>query len=766
MAKKKKQQQQDAVEQTGLSQPQGFTHGMISDLDPHFQLKGSYSDAKNIRLTNSEGDTFTVENIEGNSLFVDLANYPITAAGDASNQYPTFYDRGPNAPYSTAPVNEGYDVSNLHLANRSSIVGHYSYANQLLLIIVARFEYEQDGGVSAPTSKQANRTIFLMVDFDEDLNVTKVYDYRVSYNNEGWNYPDLVMDLDLPVRIEAMIENECISRIYWTDNKNPLRTLNLKQNNTEDLDPKSLDLTPLMKPSQAVLEKTLHGSLPVGVYQYTYKYISGNGGESTFSPLSNLYHVSDQSFSNTTTYGGGPKGNLGTQGFSITVSDIDEDFDHIELYALFYDTLNSPPRVSLVNRNEITGPNTQYFQHTNWNNEIPQGLEEILIESNTWDVCKDIAIKDNILFAANLRQKQNWISEKEWNVKIMRWRIYSAGNSDGGRELDAMLTTDDLDMKHYTHDGSDVVEVTQAQEDTNGDFCGHGQILGYADDPSGKRSLYPSAANGGTHSYLDYDGNLGNPMWTTCLANQRHGDRGGDGRVKSKFEYRYLSDRMTLGGESFDYGQDSMEEIGGCRVTFGVQERKADQTQNTASSPYVSATSDSEELNTDGIWDGHGVINNNGYNSDDNTETRFKTSMSLGGSQDPHTSGNKRGYQRGDVYRFGVQIYDLNGAPGNVLWIGDIQMPEQHDLNRMIDFKNADYTPYRPSYHTLPNGTTGLVHRDLIISHKHIEDYRLSFVYGHHVPPVDVEWFSARLSANSFENLQAYVMENGDPRPP
>ena len=54
------------------SKAQGFTHGLVSDSDPRFQIKGSYSDAQNIRLTNSTGDTFTVENINGNSLFIDL----------------------------------------------------------------------------------------------------------------------------------------------------------------------------------------------------------------------------------------------------------------------------------------------------------------------------------------------------------------------------------------------------------------------------------------------------------------------------------------------------------------------------------------------------------------------------------------------------------------------------------------------------------------------------------------------------------------------
>ena len=42
------------------SKVQGFTHGMVSDSDPRFQIKGSYSDALNVRLTNKTGDTFTI----------------------------------------------------------------------------------------------------------------------------------------------------------------------------------------------------------------------------------------------------------------------------------------------------------------------------------------------------------------------------------------------------------------------------------------------------------------------------------------------------------------------------------------------------------------------------------------------------------------------------------------------------------------------------------------------------------------------------------
>jgi len=759
---KKNRQAQAPPQQKGVSASESFTHGMVSDLDPHFQLSGSYSDAKNIRLTNSEGDTFTVENIEGNSLFVDLANYNIYAENPdpdgpiSLNNYPTFYDRGP----SNDPLS-----SNLKIDNRCSIVGHVSYANQLLLMIVGRFEWNRNSGSpisSTVANTEANhsdenteidRTIFLLVDFDHEFKVKKVTDLRVCYNTSGSQYPDLGMELDKPVRMEHIVENERISRIYWTDNKNPLRTLNIKNfPNLADITIESLDITPLMKPSQPALDLNLFGSLPVGVYQYTYKLLSENGGETTFSPLSNLYHVSDQGFSNSSEYGGGPKGNVGTQGFQISVADIDQNFQYIELYSLFYDELNAPPRVAVVARNTITAPGS-IFQHTTWNNEVDNGLEEILIESNTFDVCKDIAIKDNILFAANLRQKRNFISEKEWNVKVLRWRI-KPGQSN---RLDAMLTTNDTEIKHYKlNSNGEPVSINNNSveynvKDDRDHRVGYGQLLGQSD------GMYPASTN----SHFNFDGNLNVPMWATAISSQRCEPvlQGGSYGFKpiGSFTYKYLSDRMTIGAESFNYGSNG---LGGCRISFGVEEKTADISQNAFTSPFISSTARDGEIETEfgEYHDGTPIAQG----------TKFKASMSLGGSKDPHLAGNTRGYQRGEIYRFGVQIYDLNGSPGNVLWIGDVETPHMYDVARMVNIKkkttagSAGYSPFMPTYTGL-TGTynhTDLVASKNIIAPTLIRDHRLSFIYGHVIPAVDVEWFSARGNP-SFRNLDAYIKDDG-----
>ena len=751
------------------SKVQGFTHGMVSDADPRFQIKGSYSDATNIRLTNNTGETFTVENINGTTKFIDLYELSHQSKLDAydnndsgilgtrtdiaggSTPAPTDYfseiywdpnntDASGNSvgPFYPSPVDnfatalgDGIfpfnDKNGASLEKKTSIVGYTSYGNEIILILVANYKHKLTSSSATIPNPQneKERTIFLRIVFDVDMNIKKVEDLAVCYSYENDNYPVLGMKIDQPVRVESMVENECIARIYWTDNINPLRTLNLLQPGKNQLTPSSLDISPLMNPSQPVLDTNLNGSLPVGVYQYSYKYVSANGGETTFSPLSNLYHTSDQSFTSTTTYGGGPKGEIGTQGFRIKIHDIDQSFTYVELYALLYEDLNMPPRISLVDRKRLSGLNSVSIAHVAWNNEIENGLEEILIESNTWDICKDIAIKDNILFAANLRQKKNWISEKEWNVKVLRYNIEDGGiGASAAAFEDGMLTTNDPEIKHYEDDGSGNPRIPE--------------------DSGGSTQL----CTGSLHNNKEH-----RPRWATFIDKQRDGTPSSlNGSIKKREEYRFLRDGITLGGESWDYEENG---LGGCRVTFGLEEKVADVTTNDGNKPYVSSVNNgSEEFQTDNIsGDDFGQNINN-------TNTTFHTTMSIAGNMDPHNAGNKRSYQRGEMYRFGVQIYDLNGAPGNVLWIGDIQMPEMYDVLRQLDPTKADYNPMAATVSAQSN-ISSLDEEEIFVTLDKVADHRLSYVWGHTVPPVDVNWFTNRIGDSSLR-ANAYVDSNGD----
>ena len=709
------------AQEKGISKAQGFTHGMVSDPDPRFQIKGSYSNALNIRLSNDAGDTFTVENIKGNTLFIDLyalttqlgvesggeegilgTRNDVTDGTEYSEIYwdPTNTDTNniPVGPLFPSPNNQGTageedgvfpfgsTASGTDYEYTSSIVGYTSFGNEMILIIVVRSDVD--------------RTVFLQLKYDENMIVESVTDLGVCYSNQGDNYPNLGMELDMPVKVVSLIENNCLKRIYWTDNKNPLRTLNVSQPAKNQLPPETLDITPLANMSQPVMSGALHGSLPVGQFQYLYKYISANGGETTFSPASNLYHTSDQGFGSSSLYGGGPSGKTGTQGFNITIHDLDNNYEFVELYALLYEGLNQVPKLCLVDRKRCINLDEISFSHVAWSNELEGGIDEILIQTNTWTHCKDIAIKDNILFAANLKQKTNHISDKEWNVKVLRYKVRDG--ADWTSE-DGMLTTADTEIKHY--DGA-----IQLGGSMHGTFEG---------------------------------GDESQPNWAT-LENQRDLSAGLTGKVKKNKEYRFLKDGMTLGGESYGYESNS---IGGCRVSFGLEKKVADATTNDGVKPYISSTSLNDSIQTDNIaMDSNGVISTN-------TDTVYSASMPLGGSKDPHLAGDKRGYQRGEIYRFGVQVYDKTGTPGNVLWIGDIQTPEMYDLNRYIDTSDASYNP---SYSS--SALTGL---DIIKSDKLIQDYRLSHIYGHNVPWTDVNWFSGRL-ALSANTPEAYVDWEGN----
>ena len=291
----------------------------------------------------------------------------------------------------------------------ANIVGHFSFKNQLLLIVCGYLGYDTPKG-----SQDENdfRTVFFLIDFDADGNVEKCTDLRVCYTALGNQWPNLNMDPLIKCRVEGIIENEAISRVYWTDNKNPLRTFSLNDPNLDDLEIGELDISPKSNHNQIALQKTISGSLPVGVYQYCYKYLTDSGGESGISPFSNLYHISNASNASSALYYGGDPGEQSSDGFLLKITDLDLRYDSILIYAIYYPSLGSTPMVSEVIEKNINANGEVSFNHTSLTTVIENGVENILIPSNTWDICKDIAIKDNVLFAANLRSKKTLLQKK------------------------------------------------------------------------------------------------------------------------------------------------------------------------------------------------------------------------------------------------------------------------------------------------------------------------------------------------------------------
>ena len=66
-----------------------FPKGMHSDNDPRYQPEGTYRDATNVKLISEDGDSFTIENVQGNreTLTIPCAprTYEITLNVDPDN---------------------------------------------------------------------------------------------------------------------------------------------------------------------------------------------------------------------------------------------------------------------------------------------------------------------------------------------------------------------------------------------------------------------------------------------------------------------------------------------------------------------------------------------------------------------------------------------------------------------------------------------------------------------------------------------------------
>ena len=658
------------------SAPKGFSKGLVTDVDPRYQLEGSYRDAMNVKLVNADGTTFTIENINGNRQVLDLDAIAKKHVYTGSEEFTTQTDN-----YFTDINSAPFDTDGSPMRGCANIVGHFSFRNELLLIVCGYLFWNQNRG----SQEEGDfRTAFFKVVFNAEGEVEKVIDLRVAYINttDGNQFPNLNMNPLIKCRVEGIIENDAITRIYWTDNKNPLRTFSLNDPDIHTMNPSELDITPKATHNQIALKGTISGSLPVGVYQYCYKYITDAGSESGISPLSNIYHISNTSSASSATYYGGTPGSLSNDGFLLKITNLDTRFDAIIIYAVYYNSLGAVPQVSEVATKNILSDAEVEFKHTSLTTVIENGVENILIPTNTWDVCKDIAIKDNVLFAANLRQKRNFITEKEWNVKVLRYKLDETTLSGNAIHDGGSLTTTDSAVKDYYHPSSsdyspgNVVEAGSATSYVQASYIGFN---------------IPSE-----HRYL--------PTQGTCLwgNNKFAANVDADGRS-----------RRILGGVSYGYfaGPENTNRLGGCMFSFRQVPKISDTRNNrggvnNSQTEFISTNVANPSIQTDNLAGADGATNN--------VDTEYTASFTIGSNKDAHASGNKRGYQRGETYRFGVLVYDLNGDPGNVLWIGDIKMPNHYDKAWELDLENTEL------------GRDATASRTIWRENPYAQDYRIS----------------------------------------
>ena len=683
-----------------------FVKGMIKDIDPHYQDSASYRDANNVRIISHRSKTFTIENISGNSITTnpvpntsdvlkiqfsddsfsfgdsliftnldiefayvdpsvsvafsntgieakvfnanftdatnnstatadyysyttleqfhkdvaewirteyDADNVPIKAASDGSyisvwyphntlTSYTLQLNNGASNEINVTAVDSAGNAVNNDKSftgdtSSSTLIGASGQASTCanlfinsyyefpdFLIVLTQFDLEGD---------QAGQIWKLEFDADGDTSTwTLFYNGLLNFNKERKNI------------VEGILESDCIEKIYFTDFNSDLRSMNLKDDNLFGISPDLLSVFPHIKLGKPILSK-IHesGELLAGVYQYAYRLITSDGGISPISPFSQLIPITASSESAATsdgshTYEGSQPGVLCGKGVGMKVTGIDTRYNRIQVIAIRHEVESFGTATSVdIIEDDIIVDETFEFIHTDYRRSETFTFDELLQNKNSWSVCKDIAVKDNRLFAGNLK-----------NTRLSL----------------------DFDEKAKSYDTTGATYTTTINTD-------HTKFR-----------------------YLDTDGYARNPSDASSSTN----------RATAKF---------VFGGES-DGFYDSTK--GGIRYTFHVEKyeidkkdvatRAFDQYSSNRSAEYPPVR--------------HFQKANPGEEAElaehlNQQEYKYNKNEFFEGPKSPYYNDLLRGYQRGEIYRFGIVFYDKRGNPDFVRWVSDIKIPDHHEAH-------------------------------------------------------------------------------------
>lgn len=152
---------------------------------------------------------------------------------------------------------------------------------------------------------------------------------------------DLDFDVTHPIETIPFYENENIQKVYWTDGKNQMRFINIKE--TGGFTNKSFDYTPIMtlKEVVTVTKQNSGGTFPAGVIQYAFSYINDYGIESAIFHTTPLYYLSNIST-------GEPADGTVSNSFDILLTNLDSTFDKVRIYSITRTSVNGTPIIKKV----------------------------------------------------------------------------------------------------------------------------------------------------------------------------------------------------------------------------------------------------------------------------------------------------------------------------------------------------------------------------------------------------------------------------------
>ena len=283
------------------------------------------------------------------------------------------------------------------------------------------------------------------------------------------------------ITLQKVEENENYNRIYWSDGINPIKTVNLEAtgsfyNDFVDNEDFNLFTKSPIEPLQ--LENvTDSGSINCGSWSYTYRFKTPDGKSSVYAPITNPIPLSN-SLTNTSSHlieGGVISDNSG-KSVTLKIPIVQKVYNTIELIGIQY--IDDVGAIFYKIKEESLGEQLSSNQLnfvTHNGNEAATVItaSEVLTKKNTWDVAQDLEVKDNRLFASNLKNNTDEVVSDFNTFKVKSFK-HSAGSSTFGTPssgtyatyADTFINPDLYEAELYKIVGTDTAKYRYAQGDT------------------------------------------------------------------------------------------------------------------------------------------------------------------------------------------------------------------------------------------------------------------------------------------------------------
>ena len=251
---------------------------------------------------------------------------------------------------------------------------------------------------------------------DEATSSTPDRIYVLSYSDEAQTkmtaklvfQGNLNFKVEFPLETMVAFEASYVQKIYWTDNYNQPRLINIAASQEKcakwNAHPEELsyyfDFVPsfTMKESDVTIKMNISagGLFAPGVIQYVCTYINKYGQESNIAYISTLYYLTylDRAAS--------PEEKV-TSSFSIKIENADTNFDYVRLYSIQRTSLDSVALVKKLDDFPITGKAITYTDNGMYGSTIDP--TELLYVGGKEIKALTMTSKDNTMFLGNITQK-------------------------------------------------------------------------------------------------------------------------------------------------------------------------------------------------------------------------------------------------------------------------------------------------------------------------------------------------------------------------